>query len=251
MTTMFDAGVGITTRNRPGVLRQALEQHAGHPITNGLYVIVDDYSADPELMADIVDEFANSVECQVIFRQSGHRLGIAKAKNACLIPLYLCKNVFLMDDDAWPTVDGWDVLWAEAASSADVHHSMYVTDHTSMYHKVGGAGQMDDWANCMGLALHYTRHALDVLGGYDVERAVNVYGYEHAQMSLRAKMAGLTSGMKYPAPKKVTDWVFSIDCSREHYTTTTVSPEEHAKAGDNAAMMVDPDIHVPLIDPLA
>ena len=131
---MRKTAVGITTRNRPEVLRTALESFAAFHTEESFYVIVDDNSDTHEENREIVEAFRNTVNVPVFYRYSSERLGICNAKNACLVKMSDCDHIFLFDDDCWPQKAGWSSWWADNAETFDVHHStfcltLYPTDN--------------------------------------------------------------------------------------------------------------------------
>lgn len=269
-------GIGITTRNRPEFLASSLQEHAKYAPTDSRFVIVDD-SSDPQFdCSHLVDDFRQKVP-NVEFRRAYSRLGIAKAKNACLARLTDCDHVFLFDDDAWPRQEGWADKWVLAAETHGIGHSMYMATTApgcdnplfrAETRKIGRIGEGDTaftaYSNCFGVALHFSRQCLDALGGYDSERAVNVYGFEHAQMSQRAKVAGFTKGMQYAAPSIIEDLIYSIDITYGwHHELpgfdapwigvphgASTSKEESSAHQRNAGMMSYLEPYIPLIDPL-
>lgn len=232
------------------------------------YVIVDDSSDDPKAIEDIVEAFRWMVDANVVLRRSEERLGIARAKNACLFPLQEHDHIFLFDDDAWPRVPGWSGLWIDAMTMHDIHHSMYMCplprhgDTYSVVDDVGsGMTQVNDWSNCFGVALYFSKHAIEVIGGYDLDKAKALYGYEHAQMSMRAYNAELTGGFQYPSPASVYEWIYTLDFDWHHFQTpppfgmdlegfrSSVTPEEAGQHEHNAPMMDVEYTYVPLEDP--
>lgn len=261
-------GIGITTRNRQNCLRTSLEHFAAFHTDEDVYVIIDDNSDDWLANARLVEKFRAAVSASVVYRHSARRLGIAGAKNECLLELQHVDDVFLFDDDAFPRVAGWSGKWVAASRKWDVHHSMFNVsadwgDHPSFYRITSSMGSgetgMSDWSNCCGVALHFTRQCLDAIGGYDTEAALNVYGYEHAQMSQRARRALLTKGMNYPSPTEIHEWIYSIDMSWFWKKwdppceipwladfRSSVTPEEASKTEDNAPMMTRSVVNVPL-----
>lgn len=182
----------------------------------------------------------------------------------------------MFDDDAWPQFEGWADSWAWASEYEGVGHSMYMVDLSkspkanTKEHKsqppvevVGNLQYFRPWDNCMGVVLHFTRQCLTALGGYDYKRAVNVYGYEHAQMSRRAMLAGFTKGYTYLSPYNANDLIYSLDISFNWYgilpafdapwisaLSSSTTAEEAAGHPRNAAMMNVGDPHVPLVDPI-
>jgi glycosyltransferase involved in cell wall biosynthesis len=276
-------GVGITTRNRPAVLRAALAHFAhycptvsAHSGDNGdvEYVIVDDASDDDSENRRAVEAFMRDAMADVEYRHSDRRLGIAGAKDACLARLTGCDHVFLFDDDAWPRCDGWADRWTDTTDAVGVEHSMWLDPgdlgagdifQIEATGRATGDWVVNFWTNCMGVVLHFTRGCLAALGGYGP--TPNVYGYEHAVMSRRAMLAGFTRGFKYPAPANCADLVYSVDvswgikhepCPLPEFETdlaavfrSSVPEDEKAAASLNSGLLGTTTVYVPLVDPLA
>ena len=262
-------GIGVTTRNRQFVLDTALKHFQAFGAGDRL-VVVDDFSDDQQETQRIVEQYGDMVN----LRLSPYRLGIAKAKNACLAALTDCDHVFIFDDDAWPKVEGWADKWIEINERNSIGHSMWMA--LSMSHPDGIAitnpsitpeiqdrdYQVCAWAQCLGVMLYFNRACLSELGGYDYS-AQTVYGYEHAQVSHRANWAGFTKGHNYLSPTVATDLVYSFDISygwlREESPLevpwkdefrTSVTPEEAQAHPKNAFLMGKRDVFIPLIDPI-
>lgn len=260
-------GIGITTRNRLEVISYCLRHFEHFGTTNAKYVIVEDNPLPNKSCKSIVDAYADRLNIKFI--SSEHRLGIATAKNTCLHYLSDCDDVFLFDDDAWPMADNWAELWIEAERVNDIGHSMYVNKAPKElfceinFHVVDTVGEepyvMEAWNACMGVALHFSRECLNALGGYDSGSALNYYGYEHAQMSIRAGKAGFTKGHRYISPRNITELIYSVDITQNMYKVpipltgtflsgfhSSVSSVEISNAYKNAEMMNDPAIFIPI-----
>lgn len=221
---MQDIGVGITTRNRPEALKSCLANLARYHTNEKTYVIVDDNSEDCDNMA-LVNDFRLKVNAKVIYRKSKTRLGIGAAKNACIAGLLHHHVVILLDDDCWPRKPGWSEHWAAACSAHDIHHSSFQADLSNpdnpiqsdrpvpqiTYTKTKNGYTLDSWDNCNGVALLFTATALYQLGGYDVARSQAYYGYEHGNISRRAKTLGLTKNFDYPCPSDLSEWLYAVD----------------------------------------
>lgn len=256
-------GVGITTRNRPHVLRTALEHFEKFGYGDKL-VIVDDNSDEP---LDLGGNYT--------VLRSPHRLGIARAKNACLAHLQDCDYVFLFDDDAWPRTEGWADKWVEINEHNGVGHSMWNTDleHKEenrvpkgpdivSFESIGDDYyKMNVYNNCLGVMLYFNRACLNAIGGYD-HSAQNVYGFEHAQVSMRASRAGFCQGYNYLSPAVARQLVYSFDiswCWKQEESPlevpwkdefqSSVTPEEAAAHPLNSVLMNRQDVHIPLDDP--
>lgn len=273
----MSVGIGITTRNRPHVLRTAL-QHFDHFGWGDKLVVVDDNSEDKSAVPQVISEFND----KFVLRQSHERLGIAKAKNACLAALQEFDHVFIFDDDAWPKDPNWHQRWIDINQHNGVGHSMwnvFVRPAPSAPEQVRanidivqeyisaefaeGEYAMRSWTHCLGVMLYFNRDCLNAIGGYD-HSARTVYGFEHAQMSQRANWAGFCKGHNYLSPAIAPELVYSFDISwgwmhepapldipwKDHFSTS-VTPEEAQAHPQNAFLMSKRDVFIPLIDPLA
>lgn len=271
-------GIGITTRKRPDVLKTCLDHFSAFPTPNSKVVVVeDDHESDSTVESLVSDFQKGNLNVEVVFRKAPSRLGISRAKNACISKLDDCDHVFLFDDDTWPKTHGWAEKWIEINEMHEASHSMWLTQLvyadnliTSFQpKKVWSAPdgnpkhEMVAWTNCMGVMLYFTRECLNELGGYDTS-AANVYGYEHAQMSHRACKAGFSLGYEYLSPAIARSLIYSFDVSygclgEEPPTdipwigqfTSSVSTAEAAAAASNSILLSNPPIHIPLVDPLA
>lgn len=276
-------GIGITTRKRPEVLTTALAHFTEFPTENSKIVIVEDDPEQDHATGLVVANFQEeNPTVEVIFRKSTQRLGIARAKNACLAMLQDCDHVFLFDDDTWPKAHGWAEKWIEINQANNVGHSMWnvfvrKSENTPSQVRASiepiqewvittindAEHQMVAWQNCLGVVLYFSRACLDAIGGYDGS-AENVYGYEHAQVSHRASDAGFCLGYPYISPAIGDKLVYSFDISYrwmgeespldvpwKHNFRSSVTDSEAAGHPKNAVLMSKRPVHIPLVDPLA
>jgi glycosyltransferase involved in cell wall biosynthesis len=196
-------GIGITTRNRPDMLRVSVVHQLAFKPAEAEFVVVEDCSDKPYGKA-----LSEQLGAQYIL--NGCRQGISKSKNLCIKALDGCDWVFLFDDDCFPRHAGWSYAFIRAAEINDVHHLMYLEEHgiVTPYRPVGTG--LVAFYQCQGCMLLFSRKALDVLGGYD-SRFWH-YGFEHAQISNRAFKARL-SPEKYLTIADATRYIFSMDIS--------------------------------------
>lgn len=183
-------GIGITTRNRPDVLDWALRHHAAFMPADARLVIVDDASDAPR----------NDVRLW----HSPRRMGVARAKNECLLRLSECEHVFLFDDDAFPIRHGWADFYigfglAHLTHTIGQPHSGIVHDCYKSHHP-------------HGVMCYFTRAALDAVGGYDVR--FGLWGDEHVQLSRRIHAAGLTP-WPFLSPTSTGAYVHAMDLQPE------------------------------------
>jgi glycosyltransferase involved in cell wall biosynthesis len=267
----MSVGIGITTRNRPECLEACLRHFKEFGYGDKI-VVVDDNSDAGEVNSAIVKSF----EIPVIYKYSEKRLGIASAKNACLWELSDMDHVFLFDDDSWPAMHGWEKRWISINKFNNIGHSIYGVDcqsseyinaalraHVEETGRIGDFNnQMIAYNNCFGVVLYFSRECLNAIGGYDGS-AENVYGYEHAQISMRAASAGFTQGHKYISPAASMEMIYSIDIAHNWLNATpplsvswlnnsrsSVSKEEADGHTNNAKLMDTANVYIQLVNPL-
>lgn len=265
-------GVGITTRNRPECLEACLRhfREFGH---GDKIVVIDDNSELWRVNKAIVD----SCGMDVIYKKSNTRLGIARAKNACLWELRDYEHVFMFDDDAWPAQHSWAERWISINKHNLIGHSIYGVDcemneevnmalraHVKELTRMGDfEHQMIAFSNCFGVMLYFNRDCLNEIGGYD-DSAENVYGYEHAQISKRAAKAGFTKGHEYISPASAMEMIYSVDIAYNwvgiipplevewlHMARSSVTKEEADAHGKNSSLLSNFSILIDLVDPFS
>lgn len=222
-------GIGITTHNRPEVLRNTLYQLAEHfPYLpdRGKLVIVDDASTISIDLEEI--QIPCNYWSEYRFDQN---VGIARAKNKCLELLDDCDHIFLFDDDIYPIVENWWLPYIESGEP----HLMYI------FKDFATARRLDDtielWRNdkivayshARGPMLYLRREVLDKVGGMDP--IFGKWGYEHPDYSNRIFNAGLSS-YRYADVIDSHKLFYSHD---EHETviTTVKGPERQAAIARN------------------
>jgi glycosyltransferase involved in cell wall biosynthesis len=264
-------GIGITTRNRPECLAACLRHFKEFGYGDKI-VVIDDNSELRQVNKIVAESFG----INVIYKFSNSRLGISKAKNACLWELRDCEHVFLFDDDTWPQSYNWAETWININKTNGVGHSMFnVTSDAELelnpafravvrpITEIGtDKTKMVSFSNCFGVMLYFNRKCLDALGGF-ISDTPHLYGYEHAQISERAHAAGFTQGHKYLTPSIASELIYSIDIT---YCMLKITPyfdvhwignfrssvtlEESSQADKNSVIMSIKEIHSPLVDPL-
>lgn len=267
---MNNIGIGITTRNRPECLEACLRHFVkfGH---GDKIVVIDDNSEVWQVNKIVAESFG----INVIYKYSKSRLGVSKAKNACLWELRDCEHVFLFDDDSWPQCDNWAETWIKINEVNGVGHSMFnvtapdLLDLNPAFKAVveplSSIGVNEDkmvsFSNCFGVMLYFNRKCLDALGGF-LSDTPHLYGYEHAQISGRANRAGFTQGHQYLTPSIASKLIYSIDIT---YCMLKITPpldtrwignfrssvplEESSQAVKNSSIMNIKEVYSPLVDP--
>jgi len=175
-------GIGIITCNRQEVLAETLARVRAHTASSYKLAVADDGSTDGT---------ADMVRSQNITLIAGRNMGIAWNKNRALFLLSVveqCDAIVLLEDDSYPTSDGWDQEWIEAAlrwGHVNLAGSWFADSFLS------GTGTVDDpilstnvSAQCSG----FSRTALLYAGYFDSR--FRGYGQEHVEHTRRMLRVG-------------------------------------------------------------
>lgn len=264
----MSVGIGITTRNRPKILQACLAHFAKYAPLSHQIAVIDDCTQNPEKNQQTVANYADTLNIQ--YHRYGKRAGIARAKNACLWELQNNQHIFLFDDDAWPSQNGWSDNWINNCETNQIGHSMFIQEMPPnnpipffIAATIGtGDTTMHAWSNCMGPVLYFNKECLTAIGGYDANNTRNPYGYEHVQISIRCAQAGFTKGHRYLSPANASELIYSLDihqtaCPKampiKEYEKikfkSSATPQEVAGAAKNIPLMDDPPIFIPLENP--
>ena len=175
-------GIGIITCNRKDVLAATLARIKAHTAMSCTLAVADDGSTDGT---------ADFVRSQNITLVTGRNMGIAWNKNRALFLLgavMQCDAVILLEDDSYPTQDGWEREWVEAALRWN-HINLAGAWFQESF--LSGTGTVDDpilstnvSAQCSG----FSRMAL-LYGGYFDSR-FRGYGQEHVEHTRRMLRVG-------------------------------------------------------------
>lgn len=122
-------GIGITTCNRPDLIKGCIENIQKFTTEPYKIFVVDDASEIPFNM--------DSVKSM----RFHERQGTGISKNACLEHLDDCEHIFLFDDDCWPIKTGWEKLYIEASKTSNCLHFGYTWDtftngRKDYYHRI-------------------------------------------------------------------------------------------------------------------
>lgn len=247
--------VGITTRNRSKYLDLALQHFVKYSSVVDEIYIIDDGSDYTYQNFVVIKEWSSVSRIPISYSLNGTRLGIAKSKNKCLRHMQDSDHLFLFDDDCFPKKLGWEYCFIKAAQQSNVHHLMFLTPF-SIIQPVQKMEHITAYNNCAGVMLYLNKYALDTVGGYDSR--FGLYGYEHAQYSQRMFKAGLTGSHPYNTPNNANDYIYSLDINWgwnqqlpplgdfDQKLYSSVTQEEAKTAQDNAWLMNDYNIKVPL-----
>lgn len=234
----YVVGIGITTRNRPAHLAVVLKQISKYWKTNQKIIIVDDASDGGEeknvgIVATCVSEAILTYDA-IMYFCCPQRIGIAKAKNKCLLELkelYNCDFFILLDDDAFPIKDGWCEMFIQARQISRQQHFLYLKPQ-GIVKKVSGithteqeGSQLDNlpvtrididvYDNCQGCIMFMTKKVIEVVGGFNPN--YGIYGYEHASYSQRVRLSKLNSYGNYLTPSNAGEYVYAMDLD-QHLT---------------------------------
>ena len=144
-------GIGITTKDRPELLKALLDSIQKHTFMDNVKVYVADDSID--------------------------KVGVAKKKNECLRELKDCQHIFLMDDDIEIIKDGWIEFFVKE----NIGHCMYLSHklHNFKYQKEG----VKVFSDCGGVFLYMDKNAIDKVGAFNEN--FSPYSFEHCEWSMR------------------------------------------------------------------
>lgn len=211
-------GISFSSRNRPDTLDICLTQLYRQltPDKYDYYISVVNDLGDPAFdgsYAQVQQRFSD-----VLWHRAEERQGIAKVKNEGIRILKSsgCDHFFLFDDDAFPVKKGWEELYISLARTNNVHHFMHQFPLPAGFSPERTANGICEYAECCGMMLYFTRHAIDTLGGY--RKDFGIYGYEHAEISGRCHFAGLQSGWgPYISPENTREYIYSLDLELNHW----------------------------------
>jgi len=174
-------GIGITTHNRPKVLKENYQKWLDFLPDNAEIVVVDDNSS--QSLNEITTYY---------FKEN---VGIAQAKNKCieLLTDLGCDEIFLADDDIYPISKNW---WKPYVESKEPH-LMYLFKDLAGKRKLNDIKQIYKdkelvaYTHPRGCLLYINKTVVDKVGGMD--KIYGKWGYEHVDYSNRIYNAGLTS----------------------------------------------------------
>lgn len=176
---METIAICITTRNRPEVFLKSFKKWYEFKPKNTSIFVVDDAST-----LDLIHGYSFKFQTQQ---------GIAKAKNKCLELSEGYNHVFLVDDDVYPKVIGWEKPYIESG----LNHMALTFERNSKGHlyspsvrKEGSWNGFNTYTAPNGCFLYLSRKAIDTAGGMRPE--FGIWGFEHVEYSQRIHLLGLT-----------------------------------------------------------
>jgi glycosyltransferase involved in cell wall biosynthesis len=175
-------GIGIITCDRKDVLAETLARVRAHTASPYTLAVADDGSADGT---------ADLVRSQNIALVTGRNMGIAWNKNRALFLLdaiIQCDVVILLEDDSYPTQDGWEQEWV-LASQRWGHANLAGAWLSDSF--LAGTGTVDDPILSINVSAQCSSfsHAALLYGGYFDSR-FRGYGQEHVEHTRRLLRVG-------------------------------------------------------------
>lgn len=180
-------GIGITTYNRPELLRFTLAQF--RKFDGGDIVVIDDCSKTPYPFDP----------CIV---RNNERLGIARSKNKCLSLLRNHQQIFLFDDDCFPIAPKW---WEPFIEGGEHHYVYACRPPIPIEKNIDGKTW---WKDVLGCCMMVDQVVLKTVGGMNTQ--FRMWGYEHAEYSNRIHNSRLTPH-PYITPQNVKKLIYSFD----------------------------------------
>jgi GT2 family glycosyltransferase len=170
-------GVAITTHNRRETALETVAKWKSMLPNDAIIIVVDDASVEPYPNAD---------------HRFDVNVGIAKAKNKCIELLIQkgCTELFLADDDCYPTSADWSKAYIESPYPLLSYTFSFVAKRIPNGNRMIKKDGSHKWySNPCGCMVYLNKIVVDTIGGYDVE--YSMYGDEHLDYAIRAKNAGL------------------------------------------------------------
>lgn len=170
-------GIGITTHNRPEVLKNSLEQMIRFAPPESLIIVVDDASDEPVPTA---------------MMRAHKRVGVARCKNMCLQLLQDCDHIFLFDDDTYPIAPEW---WKPYVESKEPHLMYQFRLPGKPARDMQILHEDEDivaYSHTRGAMLYIKKEVLSKVGGMDPAYHPDG-GFEHPDWTNRIFNAGLTT----------------------------------------------------------
>lgn len=211
---METIAICITTRNREATLILSLVRWNTFKPKNADIIVVDDASDMPK---------------QGVNYRFKTQVGIAKAKNKCLELAQGYDHVFLVDDDVYPKVKGWEKPYIESG----LNHMALTFEKNSkgQYYspsvrKEGTWNGYNTYTAPNGCFLYLTKEAIETAGGMRPE--FGIWGFEHVEYSQRIHALGLTPHPYMDVPNSL-DLIHVCDYYGE--VKSSLSNEEKRNSG--------------------
>lgn len=206
MTTI---GIGMTTRNRPEILQQALTAHVRYlpPDTTALYVHDDGDGGD---LSERIEPRNWASGRTTVVTPPRRPVGIAQAKNTLIRHLLDegCEHLFLFDDDTWPCAHGWERPFLDHPEGHLQYNWVESNEHNANLTELYRDAQTVAYDRSRGVLLYFHRSVLDRVGGMDPAYQL---GFEHVELSERIRNAGLTTWAHQSPAGTGSDAIYAMD----------------------------------------
>src|SRR5208283_3092283 len=175
-------GIGILTYNRRDKLRRAIEEVRRRTSQPFHLVVADDGSSDGT---------TDFLKADGVPRIVGRNMGVCWNKNRLLYFLsniLNCEAILLLEDDCYPTEQGWERPWVDAVRR---HGHINLAGGWFDHLFLGGNGAPDDPVRCKaisGQCVGYARIAVQQVGYFDTR--FRGYGIGHVEHSWRMARMG-------------------------------------------------------------
>jgi glycosyltransferase involved in cell wall biosynthesis len=198
-------GIGITTNNRPELLKECLQNIYKHTYMSNVMLYVADDTIEKK--------------------------GVAVKKNECLRALQECDYVFLFDDDSFPINDGWVDFFIQS----NQNHLLFLNKglhqkkptEINFYKENKIKYTIEHYHDCGGVFMFMTKDAIQKVGAFN-EKFVK-YGFEHAEYSIRI----LGKQNEYPMLKNTNKYIFSHDYSTFGHKSSITDFEKQTAIKNN------------------
>lgn len=147
----------------------------------------------------------------IIIKSDTSGCGAARMRNSLLADLEDHDYIFLLDDDCFPVMKGWEQYFID---QSEKHGVDYITLPESFKSElICVDGEMCRWDIGIGAFTFQTQKALQTIGGYNTNYVR--YGFEDVGRNHRAYMAGLTGGYVCSCPIRSLAYIHSMDVFNE------------------------------------
>lgn len=176
-------GLAVICYNRCEITRNTIERVRRHTKTDYELIVVDDGSTDStrDMLGQISVPYISGFNCGVVWN-----------KNRAIFYLHQvrkCDVIILLEEDTYPTKDGWERIWVEGAQLWG--HVNFAPDHWALNDRLGGVGTPSDpiiSRYVTGQCSAFSSEALAAIGYLDTR--FHGYGFEHAEHTIRFLRAG-------------------------------------------------------------
>lgn len=185
----YKVGIGMSTYNRPEILKWTLKQLLEMKQPTTQVVVSDDGSTNPAVR-DVIRSFN-------VPWTTGPNCGSVGNKNRLLRLLCDCDYIFIIEDDLLMLAEDWEQFWINGYLQSGIHHFTF-SPH-GPYGDLKNKTKFDDvvvehTAADGGTFSFYTKKVIETCGGFSPK--FNGMGWGHCEFSERIFRAGLTGKYK-------------------------------------------------------